>query len=757
MRTLLLTLLLLLPAGVLVGQNEFLVNTTLDSTQRDPQIARDGSGNSVVVWKSVTQVDSASKGDLYLQFFDPSDQRIGSETLINTVTAGDQDKPAIAMNTNGDLIVVWASYTGFSEIYDIKGRLYKNRLPAGDEFLINTTVQYTQTNPAVAINDAGQFVVTWDSWFQDGSDKGVFAQRFDASGVPLGSEFQINTTTAYSQTKPSVKYFPDGKFVVTWESWKQDLATPSGYGLIGRIFNADGTPVSGEFQINTYTNDYQWFGDIEVFEDNTFVVAWCSWAQDGDEGGIYVQRFDQSGTKVGSETLVNKSTANYQWLPKVVRTTGKDFAVVWSSWKQDGSREGIYVTLFDSTARAVSFETRVNETTYNFQWEPDMVSTGGDELLFVWSSWSLGNDYDIVGRRLSLQRPQARLDPSVYNHYSGRSTARITVHVTDSTALTGNEYEVRFDSLGTELYMVDIRNIATGDTLVQDYPIDRGKGVFYLTPEFEGVAVEILPEFTLDLDVGHSWFFNSSGTNLLFTPGASTVGIKLIAPIDVALVWGPTDTLADGHYASPLDTALNIGGARTVAVPFRGINLTDGEKMSLLVSETTTGNKKFDPGEKIVFLTPVRYRKAANNTHAQIATSLPGGTLVWPQPGDTNFVLTTRPLTREDSYRFTTTKSAIVNVDGMGSLQEMRFELAQNYPNPFNPTTTIVYTIPRSGYVRLALYNLLGQRVMLLADELQKAGQHRILLNGGTLSAGVYFYALQFDEQFITKKMLLLK
>ena len=757
MKTLLLFTLTLLSVGLLFGQSEFVVNTTLDSVQRDPQIARDASGNTVVVWKSEAQVDSASRGDLCLQFFDASDQKVGSESLINAVTAGDQDKPAIAMNGNGDLIVVWASNSGFTEIYDIRARLYKNRLPFGGEFLVNSTLEHTQTNPAVAINEAGEFVVFWDSWFQDGSDKGVFAQRFDSNGNPVGSEFQINSTTAYSQMKPAVKYFPDGRFIVTWESWKQDVVTPSGYGLIGRIFNPGGTPATPEFQINTHTNDYQWFGDIEVFDDNTFVVAWCSWEQDGDDGGIYVQRFDASGAKIGPEVLVNKTTVNYQWLPKVCRTTGKNFAVTWSSWKQDGSREGVYVMLFDSTARAVSFETRVNETTYSFQWEPDMVSTGGNELLFVWSSWSLSSDYDIVARRLTPLGPQGYLHPSVNSHVTGRSTTRITVHVTDSTALTGHVYEVHFDSLSTELYMVDVRNLTTGDTLVSDYPIDRGKEMFYLTPAFEGVAVEIVPEFTLDIDVAHSWFLNSSGTNLLFNPAIPGTGQKLIAPIDIALGWGPTDTLSDGSYAYPTDTVINNYGVRNVVVPFLGLNLTDAERMSLLIVDTKPLNQKFDPGEVIVFLTPPRYRSTPFNSHAQIATSLPGAPLEWPAPGDTNFVLTTRPLTSEDTYRFTTIKGAIVGVPSHPGVEDIRFELEQNYPNPFNPTTTIAYSLPATGRVRLWLYNILGQRVRVLADEVQNAGRHRALLDGSSLAAGVYFYALEFGERMITKKMLLLK
>ena len=65
--------------------------------------------------------------------------------------------------------------------------------------------------------------------------------------------------------------------------------------------------------------------------------------------------------------------------------------------------------------------------------------------------------------------------------------------------------------------MLSVRNMTTGDTLVRKYPIDRGEGVFYLTPAFQGVAVEVIPEFDLDIDFARSYFINHSGTNLTFT------------------------------------------------------------------------------------------------------------------------------------------------------------------------------------------------------------------------------------------------
>jgi hypothetical protein len=285
--------------NLVYSQGEFLVNTYQDSTQREPAIARDADGNYVVVWTSEAQVDSHSQGDIYLQLMDAQDQKIGPEVQVNTTTIGDQEKPAVAMNYNGDFVVVWASQSNFTDSYDIYGQIFRNNQPFGTNFLINITIAYAQTRPAVIIKNDGSFIVVWDSWMQDGSDRGVFARLFDADGNPTSGEIQVNTTNTYSQARPAITLTINGEFVVIWESWKQDIITQSGYGIFGQRFDGAGNKIGSEFQINTFTNDYQWLGDVEAFDDGSFIVAWCSWEQDGDDGGIYLQRYDAQANTIG--------------------------------------------------------------------------------------------------------------------------------------------------------------------------------------------------------------------------------------------------------------------------------------------------------------------------------------------------------------------------------------------------------------------------------------------------------------------------
>jgi hypothetical protein len=85
------------------------------------------------------------------------------------------------------------------------------------------------------------------------------------------------------------------------------------------------------------------------------------------------------------------------------------------------------------------------------------------------------------------------------------------------------------------------------------------------------------------------------------------------------------------------------------------------------------------------------------------------------------------------------------------------FSLSQNYPNPFNPATTISYALPSASHVRIDIYNILGQNVTTLVDEMQEAGTHQVIWNAGDQPTGMYFYRIATNDNVETKKMLLIK
>jgi Secretion system C-terminal sorting domain len=87
-----------------------------------------------------------------------------------------------------------------------------------------------------------------------------------------------------------------------------------------------------------------------------------------------------------------------------------------------------------------------------------------------------------------------------------------------------------------------------------------------------------------------------------------------------------------------------------------------------------------------------------------------------------------------------------------------RFEIIQNFPNPFNPSTMIQFTVPSNGQARLKIFNMLGQEVATLFDDVATAGtRHQVEFNASNLAGGIYFSRLEFGGQTQIQKMILLK
>jgi hypothetical protein len=105
---------------------------------------------------------------------------------------------------------------------------------------------------------------------------------------------------------------------------------------------------------------------------------------------------------------------------------------------------------------------------------------------------------------------------------------------------------------------------------------------------------------------------------------------------------------------------------------------------------------------------------------------------------------------------FTVTNAPQVSVSEPAGLPAV-FTLQQNYPNPFNPSTIIRYGLPRNAFVKLVVYNTLGEQVALLLNEDQEAGYHEVKFDAAGLSSGVYFYRMQSGAYVGTKKLILTK
>ncbi|MDB5696105.1 MAG: tandem-95 repeat protein, partial [Sphingomonas bacterium] len=323
-------------AGAKVG-TEILVNTTTQFIQTQSTVAGFAAGGFVVAWYD----DSGQSADdagyaIRAQRFDANGGALGGELLVNTSLPGNQEQPRIATLASGGFVVTWSDPSGLNgdaDSYSIKAQLFGS---AGDrvgtELLVNTVTSGEQYDSSVTALGNG-FIVTWSS----GGD--IKAQRFDAAGGKLGGEFFANTTTSGTQIESAVTALVGGGFVVTWRDESGQLGDGSVAGIVGQLFDAAAIPVGNEFLVNTITTRIQYQPEVAALSDGGFAITWTDDSrQSGDPAfGIKTQVFSASGTKIGSEFLVNTTTATDQAEPTIAALDGGAYVVLWSDFSGQGA------------------------------------------------------------------------------------------------------------------------------------------------------------------------------------------------------------------------------------------------------------------------------------------------------------------------------------------------------------------------------------------------------------------------------------
>jgi hypothetical protein len=285
------------PAGA-----QFQVNTVTTDYQRDPDVAKAPGGAFVVVWSSDTPVGSDSEGtSIQGRLYDVNGTPVGAAFQVNDHTPNDQTRPAVAMTAGGGFVVAWESYSSPGSDGDFKSiqarRYSSSGTPQGSQFQVNTYTTGIQSKPDVSIDGTGRAVIAWASneATGDGDLESIHAQRYASNGTAAGAQFQVNQSTTFAQTNPSLASDPSGRFVVAWDS-ESSTGNDTTYSVQARRYAAGGTALTAEFQVNTYTPSYQREPSVTTDPLGNFVVAWQSFGSNGTDGegyGVHARRYDQ--------------------------------------------------------------------------------------------------------------------------------------------------------------------------------------------------------------------------------------------------------------------------------------------------------------------------------------------------------------------------------------------------------------------------------------------------------------------------------
>jgi hypothetical protein len=393
-------------AQVAVG-GEMQVNSYTTSIQDLPAVAIAPDGSFVVVWSSFRGADDDDFNAVNGRRFSAAGVALGADFQVNTYTTESQSQAAVAMGPDGSFVVVWENYESsgaypVDDVVNIRARPYDSNGNPGGEILVNAPPDEAVHAPDVAMDPNGNFVVVWDGGYanSDGDGYAIHGQRFAAGGTAVGGNFQVNTYTTASQTYPAVSLGEDGSFVVVWNSQAGD---GNNYSVRGRRFGANGNALGADFQVNTLTTGFQGDADVAVDPSGTFTVVWTGFETAGNDSypfSVQGRRFASSGNAIGSDFQVNTYTTSGQGSASIAATSLGTFVV----WDSDGSagtdstlqgQRSIQRRAFGATGQARSDDVQVNTFTPSFQSAPAVAMNERGDVVVVWESLgSAGTDGD---------------------------------------------------------------------------------------------------------------------------------------------------------------------------------------------------------------------------------------------------------------------------------------------------------------------------------------------------------------------------
>ena len=324
--------------------DEIAVNSTAQGWQDAPDVGTDSAGKFVAVWQSYAQ-DGDVEG-IYYRRFAADGTPISVEIQVNQTTDYEQYEPAVAVDRtqgfDGYAAIVWTSFLqDAGEDYDVMARCFSPADNAvGGEFMVNSTVANDQQMPDVAYLPQGpsRYIVAWASKNEDGDNWGVFAQRLSSSCSKQGQPFMANTTTANVQSQPAVAAASDGSFLIAWRSLNQD---GSNYGIYAQRYDNAGNAVANEFKLNMVTAAEQSAPAVTFLADDTLMAGWKSLSE--DEGGSAVKflHFNDDFSADDLDFMGNIFYTSNQDSPTIVPLPEGQYTVLWRSDGQDGDAGSI--------------------------------------------------------------------------------------------------------------------------------------------------------------------------------------------------------------------------------------------------------------------------------------------------------------------------------------------------------------------------------------------------------------------------------
>jgi hypothetical protein len=418
------------------------VLSRMSGDQIKPSVAI-GTQGGVMAWE-----DNATDGDgqgVSAQLLTASGSVRGERFRINEIAAGDQQNVQSVMMADGATLFVWqGGKPGFQKVS------YRVLAPNGTfrtkEIQLSPAGSTDNRNPVAAALPDGGAVLAWTSQGLDGHMAGVAVQRIDRNGVAAGSLIQANDYTAGNQRSPAIAA-TQGGFAVAWVSeWQTG---PERSDIYLRRYLNDGTPVGSISRANVGVEPASMPAVAGVGSE-----IWVAWSRIQDPAtpiaqlsvtersrwATYVRRFDSQGNPITSESPLSDQSKGDQTNVQFA-VSSRDVMAIWSSTQMDGSGGARLFTL-NGLPQGSAFV--VNSITADEQLHPVAAASSDGTFVAAWTDWrGLDDGMELAVQRFApVAQPLAALPAPVV---SGLSSWQVKATWAPVQGIDVARYEVAFD------------------------------------------------------------------------------------------------------------------------------------------------------------------------------------------------------------------------------------------------------------------------------------------------------------------------
>lgn len=711
--------------------------------QRSKKIVSDGDGGAIMFWFDLR---GTTRPDIYSQRVNAAGAPQWTPDGVAVCTApGNQGRTAIVSDNAGGAFLVWSDgRNGVTDIY--AQRLNASGVPqwTGDGVVLCSAARQ-QDSPAIIPDGAGGAIVAWADTRSGVNDLGpadIYAQRVDAAGVAQWAPNGVALcTAAESQTVPAIVSDGAGGAIVVWQDSR---SAPGANDIYAQRVSATGaiqwTPdglalcTAGQAQLFPLIVPDGAGGAIVTWED----------ARNGTDFDIYAQRVSAAGATLWTPSGVALCTATGdQGPPAIVEDNSGGATLAWEDLR-GGATSDLYAQRVNALGAAQWTPDGVAVcTSPNDQSAPAIIADGAEGLIVAWADRRSGTNSDVYAQRIDrygmLGNPEPAISSvqDVPNDQGGRVTVSWSASYLDVGPTNG----------------------------VHDYVVWRS-----VLPSAR--ASRGLPAATRDADEAlanhHLWIRSHANADYLWE-AVGTLPASQLPGYDL-----PVDTPADSTGGSNPQTLFMVE-ARSAEAPEAPHWFSTADS-GYSVDNLPPASPASFTGEYSAGIATLHWDRNAELDLAGYRLYRDGSLSFVPGPGnlvsapaDTGYVDNAGTpyvykLTAMDTHG---NESAAATLDlsgttGVDAAAPNALSLAAPGPNPALGSTTLSWTLSRSGHVRLSVFDVAGRPTRVLVDGALPAGAHhqRFVLRDDTgrdLPSGLYLVRLEAENRVITRRLVTIR